>query len=152
MPRKPPDAYGHGFGPPSLYRRLRLGSPQEATLTLRPLRLSDYNQWRRVGERSQSDINHWTGKQRDFSVPAKAYATMLAQNWRDRVLRRDYRFGVFEAGVFCGEVTVGPVYGPLVCSCSASFWIDSQRRGEGLAVAAMEMRAPATASAVLCAS
>ena len=79
------------------------------------------------------------GRRRDFSVPVTTYAAMCCRNWRDRALRRNYSFGVFEADVFCGEVSAGPVYGPLTHSCSASFWIDSQRRGEGLPSAAMEM-------------
>ena len=139
MSAAPLDAAAHGFGAPSLYRRMRLGSPPDAQLAMRPLCMSDYAQWRRVGERNQDDINQWMGKRRDFLVPRTAYAAMCWDDWRERVLRRNYRFGVFDAGVFCGEVSAGPVYGHLTHSCSASFWIDSQRRGEGLAGAAVEM-------------
>ena len=105
-------------------------------LQLRPLGWSDYGSWRKIGERSRSEINAWRAYPRDFAISHFAFYKLCCR-WKH--LRRRchrYQFGIFWKGKLCGEIyaDVSRRF-PLTCHCG--YWIDSQLTGQGLATQAM---------------
>ncbi len=104
---------------------------------LRPLKASDWTQWRDVRVRSREWLEPWE----PFGEPgaadpvadADAFKARCGAWERQRHFDSAYGFGIFAGkGRFVGEVSLGSVQRGPFQSANVGYWIDESCAGEGL--------------------
>jgi ribosomal-protein-alanine N-acetyltransferase len=103
---------------------------------LRPLKASDWDQWREVRVRSRDWLEPWE----PFGEPgtadpvsdAEAFKARCGAWERQRHFDAAYGFGIFlRKGRFIGEVSLGSVQRGPFQSASVGYWIDEAEAGRG---------------------
>lgn len=102
---------------------------------LRPLRPSDFDQWRDVRKRNDDWLTKWEPSRAPngpdiFSDPG-AFSLRCHSRDREWQLGTGYGFGVFIGGVFCGEVNLNSVQRGPFQNAYLGYWIDQNQAGEG---------------------
>jgi ribosomal-protein-alanine N-acetyltransferase len=104
---------------------------------LRPLKATDWDQWREVRVRSRDWLEPWEPFAEpgaaDPVVDADAFKARCGAWERQRHFDAAYGFGIFlRKGRFAGEVSLGSVQRGPFQSANVGYWIDEAQAGKGL--------------------
>ena len=103
---------------------------------LRPLKASDWSQWRDVRVRSRDWLEPWEPLGEpgasDPVSDAEAFKARCGAWERQRHFDAAYGFGIFlKKGEFVGEVSLGSVQRGPFQSANVGYWIDESHAGQG---------------------
>jgi ribosomal-protein-alanine N-acetyltransferase len=103
---------------------------------LRPLKASDWEQWREVRVRSRDWLEPWEPlgepSTADPVTDADAFKARCGAWERQRHFDAAYGFGIFlRKGRFIGEVSLGSVQRGPFQSANVGYWIDEAEAGRG---------------------
>ena len=104
-------------------------------VVLRPLRASDFEQWREVRRRCHDWLTRWeprpAGGQPDAVEDGKAFAARCGSRDRERQLGTGYGFGIFVDGELAGEINLSGVQRGPFQNAYVGYWIDQAKAGQG---------------------
>lgn len=104
-------------------------------ITLRPLAVGDFKQWREVRRRCNDWLTPWEPRrapgQPDTVEDRDAFAVRCSARRRERQLGNGFGFGVFSGGEFIGEVNVSAIHRGPFQSAYVGYWIDEKYAGKG---------------------
>jgi ribosomal-protein-alanine N-acetyltransferase len=102
---------------------------------LRPLTVSDFEQWQEVRRRNVDWLTKWEpiriAGQPDVVEDRDAFAVRCSARQRERQLGTGYGFGIFADGDFAGEINLSSVQRGPFQSSYVGYWIDEKRAGSG---------------------
>jgi [ribosomal protein S5]-alanine N-acetyltransferase len=102
---------------------------------LRPLVVSDFEQWREVRRRNADWLTRWEPArvpgQPDVVEDREAFAVRCSARQRERQLGTGYGFGLFVEGDFVGEINLSSVQRGPFQSAYVGYWIDEKHAGNG---------------------
>ncbi|MDP9070755.1 MAG: GNAT family N-acetyltransferase [Actinomycetota bacterium] len=102
---------------------------------LRPLRASDFEQWREVRRRCRDWLTRWEPKpavgQPDVVEDPKAFAARCGSRDRERQLGSGYGFGIFVGDRFAGEINLNSVQRGPFQNAYVGYWVDQALAGNG---------------------
>ena len=102
---------------------------------LRPLRATDFEQWREVRRRCGDWLTRWEPKpapgQPDVVEDAKAFAARCGSRDRERQLGSGYGFGIFVGDRFAGEINLNSVQRGPFQNAYVGYWVDQELAGKG---------------------
>jgi [ribosomal protein S5]-alanine N-acetyltransferase len=102
---------------------------------LRPLVVSDFEQWREVRRRNADWLTRWEPArvpgQPDVVEDREAFAVRCSTRQRERQLGTGYGFGLFVEGDFVGEINLSSVQRGPFQSAYVGYWIDEKHAGNG---------------------
>ena len=105
---------------------------------LRPLKSTDFDQWRAVRERSREWLEPWEPlpdpTSPDPATDPEAFKARCGAWERQRHFDTAYGYGMFlHDGVFIGEVSLGSVQRGPFQSAFVGYWVDAEHAGQGYA-------------------
>jgi len=104
-------------------------------VVLRPLVETDFSVFREVRTRNEAWLTRWEPSripgQPDVVNDPDAFAMRCAARTRDRQLGNGFGFGIFAAGMFCGERNLSSVQRGPFQSSYVGYWIDEREAGNG---------------------
>ncbi|MGQ0803554.1 MAG: GNAT family N-acetyltransferase [Actinomycetota bacterium] len=103
---------------------------------LRPLRSTDFDQWRAVRERSREWLDPWEPlpdpTSPDPATDPEAFKARCGAWERQRHFDTAYGYGMFlHDGLFIGEVSLGSVQRGPFQSAFVGYWVDAEHAGQG---------------------
>ena len=102
---------------------------------LRPLTVSDFEQWQEVRRRNVDWLTKWEpiriAGQPDVVEDRDAFAVRCSARQRERQLGTGYGFGIFAEGDFAGEINLSSVQRGPFQSSYVGYWIDEKQAGNG---------------------
>ena len=102
---------------------------------LRPLKASDWDQWREVRTRARDWLEPWEPLGEPGSpdpvTDREAFKARCGGWERQRHFDAAYGFGIFRKGGFVGEVSLGSVQRGPFQSGNVGYWIDEAHAGRG---------------------
>jgi [ribosomal protein S5]-alanine N-acetyltransferase len=105
-------------------------------VTLRPLTVSDFQQWQDVRTRSNDWLTKWEPRRPpgapDVVGSRAAFAARCRARDRERQLGAGYGFGIFTGQRFCGEININGVQRGPFQNAYVGYWIDQACAGQGL--------------------
>jgi ribosomal-protein-alanine N-acetyltransferase len=105
-------------------------------VTLRPLAVSDFNQWHEVRTRSADWLTKWEPRRPpgapDVVDSRAAFAARCRARDRERQLGAGYGFGIFNGPRFCGEININGVQRGPFQNAYVGYWVDESCAGQGL--------------------
>ena len=104
-------------------------------VVLRPLNLSDFNEWREVRVANQSWLTPWEPS-RPAHAPdpvrdRDAFAIRCSSRARDWQLGTGYGFGIFADERFVGEINLNAVQRGAYQNAYVGYWVDHRAAGNG---------------------
>jgi [ribosomal protein S5]-alanine N-acetyltransferase len=104
-------------------------------ILLRPLTVSDFEQWQEVRRRNADWLTKWEPArvpgQPDVVDDRDAFAVRCSARQRERQLGTGFGFGIFVDGDFAGEINLSSVQRGPFQSAYVGYWIDEKRAGRG---------------------
>lgn len=104
-------------------------------VVLRPLSVSDFEQWREVRRRCADWLTPWEPRpspgQPDTVEDRNAFSTRCSVRLREIQLGTGYGFGIFVDGAFRGEVNLNTIHRGARQNAYVGYWIDQQTAGQG---------------------
>ena len=104
-------------------------------VTLRPLVVTDFDQWRDVRRENTEWLTRWEPSRppgsADVVESRQAFAARCRARERERQLGVGYGFGVFLGTRFVGEVNLSSVQRGPFQSAYVGYWIDEAVAGQG---------------------
>jgi ribosomal-protein-alanine N-acetyltransferase len=104
-------------------------------ILLRPLTVSDFEQWQEVRRRNHEWLTKWEPAripgQPDVVEDRDAFAVRCSARQRERQLGTGYGFGIFVAGDFAGEINLSSVQRGPFQSAYVGYWVDEAHAGHG---------------------
>lgn len=104
-------------------------------VTLRPLRATDFEDWREVRRRNVDWLTRWepsrTPGAPDPVEDRAAFAARCGARDRERQLSTGYGFGVFVGDRLVGEMNLNAIQRGPFQSCYVGYWIDEAMAGNG---------------------
>ena len=104
-------------------------------IVLRPLTVSDFEQWREVRNRNQAWLTKWEPQRppgtADVVESRQAFAARCRARDRERQLGTGYGFGIFVGSRFAGEINVSAVQRGPFQSAYVGYWVDEAQAGRG---------------------
>lgn len=104
-------------------------------ILLRPLTVSDFEQWQEVRRRNVEWLTKWEPAripgQPDVVEDRDAFAVRCSARQRERQLGTGYGFGIFVDGEFAGEINLSSVQRGPFQSAYVGYWIDEKQAGNG---------------------
>lgn len=106
-------------------------------VSLRPLRVNDWEAWREVRIRNRAWLEKWEPATEpgaaDATKDRDAFRARCGAVERQRHFDTAYSFGVFlRSGAFVGEVSLGSVQRGAFQAAYLGYWIDETHAGQGL--------------------
>ncbi len=102
-------------------------------VTLRPLRASDFEQWREVRRRCHDWLTRWEPRPApghpDAVEDGKAFAARCGSRDRERQLGTGYGFGIFVGDRFAGEINLNSVQRGPFQNAYVGYWVDQALAG-----------------------
>lgn len=104
-------------------------------VVLRPLEVSDFEEWREVRRRCADWLTKWeprpTNTQWDVVEDRRAFAARCGARDRERQLGSGYGFGIFVDGAFGGEINLNAIQRGPFQNAYIGYWIDEKLAGKG---------------------
>jgi ribosomal-protein-alanine N-acetyltransferase len=110
-------------------------------ITLRPFRLSDRKQWRRVRALNRDWLGQWEAtvpKSSDLA-PAMSYTKMVRSQHKEARAGRSFSFAIFKGPNLIGQVNLGGVIYGAMRGAHIGYWIDQHYANRGYMTAAVNM-------------
>ena len=103
-------------------------------LSLRPLVVDDYGQWREVRTVNDEWLTRWEPQripgQPDVVKSRQAFSSRCAARQRERQLGTGYGFGVFLGQTLIGEMNVSSIQRGPFQNAYVGYWIDQRHAGQ----------------------
>lgn len=103
-------------------------------LTLRPLRVEDYQAWSEVRTRCRDWLLKWEPRPANAPYPMEdrpTFAARCAMRERERGLSTGFAFGMFCEGRFLGEANISTIQRGAMQGAYIGYWIDEEAAGNG---------------------
>jgi [ribosomal protein S5]-alanine N-acetyltransferase len=104
-------------------------------VVLRPLNISDFEEWRDVRRRSADWLIKWEPKpipgQPDATEDRRVFAARCGARDRERQLGTGYGFGIFIGKRFAGEINLSSIQRGPFQNAYIGYWIDEAAAGHG---------------------
>jgi len=103
-------------------------------ISLRPLGIEDYAQWREVRTINEQWLTRWEPQripgQPDVVKSRQAFSSRCAARQRERQLGTGYGFGIFVGEQLVGEMNVSSIQRGPFQNAYVGYWIDQRQAGQ----------------------